>query len=166
MSQVAWLLVFGVVVGILSGLLGIGGGIILVPGLMLLFGFSQPQAQGTSLAVLIPPIGVFAAMVYYQHGHVQLPVVGWLALGFVIGAFFGAHFLDHVPLAWLRFLFGTLLLYLGFVFVLDPAGIQRSAALPIGLTSVTVAVLAMIRKRKPPGDRRLEPPSDRLEYHI
>ena len=59
-----FLALFGVAVGILSGLLGIGGGIVLVPGLMLLFGFSQPEAQGTSLAVLIPPIGLFAAMVY------------------------------------------------------------------------------------------------------
>lgn len=64
------LLAFGVCVGILGGLLGIGGGVVLVPGLILLFGFSQQEAQGTSLAVMIPPIGLFAAMVYYQHGDV------------------------------------------------------------------------------------------------
>lgn len=61
----------GVAVGVLSGWLGIGGGIVLVPGLMLLFGFSQPEAQGTSLAVLVPPIGLFAAIVCYQHGDVR-----------------------------------------------------------------------------------------------
>lgn len=83
------LLVFGVVVGILSGLLGIGGGVVLVPGLILLFGFSQAEAQGTSLAVLIPPIGIFAALVYYQHGYVRLPVVSLIAVGFMFGALFG-----------------------------------------------------------------------------
>ena len=60
------LFLFGTCVGILSGLLGIGGGVVLVPGLILFFGFSQPEAQGTSLAVLIPPIGLFAALVYYK----------------------------------------------------------------------------------------------------
>ena len=101
-----FLALFGVVVGILSGLLGIGGGIVLVPGLMLLFGFSQPEAQGTSLAVLIPPIGLFAAMVYYQHGYVRLPVVGWIALGFVVGAFIGAKLVPSIPLSALRIAFG------------------------------------------------------------
>ncbi len=80
------LFLFGVAIGIVSGLLGIGGGVLLVPGLMLLFGFSQSEAQGTNLAVLIPPIGIFAAMIYYQNGYVRLPVVGLIALGFVFGA--------------------------------------------------------------------------------
>ena len=74
-----WLLLvlFGVAIGVLSGMLGIGGGVALVPGLILLFGFSQAEAQGTSLAVMIPPVGIFAAMVYYDHGFVRLPVVGF-----------------------------------------------------------------------------------------
>lgn len=161
-----WLLLFGVGVGILSGLLGIGGGIVLVPGLMLLFGLSQPQAQGTSLAVLIPPIGVFAAMVYYKHGYVQLPVVGWVGLGFAIGAYLGAHLVEYAPQSWLRILFGILLLYLGFLFVFDPGGIQRTAALPAGLTTLTTALLAFIRRRRPSRSKSPEPPSERLEYHI
>src|SRR5262245_27323466 len=73
------LFLFGVAIGVVSGLLGIGGGILLVPGLMLLFQFSQQEAQGTSLAALIPPIGIFAAIVYYQNGHVRLPVAGAVA---------------------------------------------------------------------------------------
>ncbi len=84
------LVLLGVVVGLLSGMLGIGGGILLVPGLMLLFGFSQPQAQGTSLAVLVPPVGIFAAMVYYQHRFIQLNVVACVAAGFLLGAYLGA----------------------------------------------------------------------------
>lgn len=81
--QLLLLFAFGIGVGVLSGLLGIGGGVVLVPGLILLFGFSQAEAQGTSLAVLIPPIGIFAAIIYYQHGYVRLPVVGVIALGFM-----------------------------------------------------------------------------------
>ena len=59
---------FGIIVGLLSGMLGIGGGVVLVPGLILLFGFSQIEAQGTSLAVLSVPVVLFAALVYYQAG--------------------------------------------------------------------------------------------------
>ena len=161
-----YLLLFGVAVGTLSGMLGIGGGIVLVRGLMLLFGFSQPQAQGTSLAVLIPPIGIFAALVYYQHGYVRLPVVGWVALGFTIGAFLGAHFVDHVSLPWLRFLFGTLLLYLGFLFVWHPSDARRAAALPAGATILVATLAAYFKKTGPQRDRSLEPPDDKLEYHI
>src|SRR5687768_7893067 len=87
--HLVWLLAFGMAIGTVSGLLGIGGGILLIPGLMLLFGHSQQEAQGTSLAAMIPPIGLFAALVYYRAGHVQLPVAGMIALGFAVGAYFG-----------------------------------------------------------------------------
>jgi uncharacterized membrane protein YfcA len=128
--QFALLLLFGIVVGIMSGLLGIGGGVILVPGLVLLFGFSQPEAQGTSLAVLIPPIGLFAAIVYYQHGFVRVPVVGWVAVGIVVGAVLGAKLVPFVPLIALRLAFGFLLRYLGFVYVLSPVAPRSVDALP------------------------------------
>ena len=82
-----YLLLFGGAVGVAGGLLGLGGGIALVPGLMLLFGFTQQEAQGTSLAVMIPPIGIFAALVYYQHNYIRLPVVGWVAAGFTTYGF-------------------------------------------------------------------------------
>lgn len=134
------LLLFGVVVGILSGLLGIGGGIVLVPGLMLLFVLSQPEAQGTSLAVLVPPIGVFAAVVYYQHGYVRLPVVGWIAVGFLLGALIGAKLVPMIPLTVLRIAFGVTLLYEGFTFVMSPLSVaiwkyQPLVIMPKGCTS-------------------------------
>ena len=106
------LLLFGVFIGVISGMLGIGGGIILVPGLMLLFGFTQQEAQGTSLAALIPPIGIFAAMVYWQHGFVKIPVAAAVAAGFMIGALGGALVVPRMPVDWLRLGFGVLLLYL------------------------------------------------------
>ena len=160
-----WRCGFGVLVGALSGLLGIGGGIAIVPGLMFFFGFTQAEAQGTSLAVLIPPIGLFAALVYWQNGFVRLPVVGWVALGFVAGAYLGALAVPHVPPTALRGLFGALLVYVGFTFLVTPVGSRSAALLPAGLaTLVTLVVGRWLRRwtsmAKPP------PPGEDVEYHI
>lgn len=160
------LFLFGLTVGVLGGLLGIGGGVVLVPGLMLLFGFTQPEAQGTSLAVMIPPIGLFAALVYYQHGYVRLPVVGWVAVGFLLGALLGARLVPTLPLAALRVMFGVLLLYLGFMFVFSPRASQTGAMLPAAVAAAVAALVARllnreVRRRSPPA-----PPGDDVEYHI
>lgn len=161
------LFVFGIFVGVLSGLLGIGGGVILVPGLMLLFGFTQPEAQGTSLAVLIPPIGLFAALVYYQHGYVRLPVVGWVALGFVVGAFVGAKLVPSIPPTALRIAFGLLLLYEGFTFVMGPSTTRKEVALPAGLATISTALAARFVRRLREKDRPQPPrPDESTEYHI
>ena len=161
-----FLFAFGIGVGVLGGLLGIGGGIALVPGLMLLFGFTQAEAQGTSLAVMIPPIGLFAALVYYQHGFVRLPVVGWLAVGFVIGAYFGAKLLPSVPLPALRIAFGFALLYLGFMFVLSPTAARPGAMLPAGVAAVVTSVLAWLLGRSVRKKAQPPSPGDDIEYHI
>lgn len=159
------LLAFGLAIGLLSGLLGIGGGVLLVPGLILLFGLSQAEAQGTSLAVLIPPIGLFAAMVYYQNGYIRLPVVGLIAAGFLIGAYFGAMLVPHVPTSALRVAFGLLLLYLGFVFLWTPSERRTSAALPAGVAAVVTVVIVRVFRRQvaaaPPADSGQGP-----DYHI
>ena len=161
------LFVFGIGVGVLGGLLGIGGGIALVPGLMLLFGFTQPEAQGTSLAVLIPPIGLFAAIVYYQHGFVKLPVVGWVALGFVIGAYFGARLVPAIPPAALRATFGIALLYVGFMFVLAPSATRPAALLPAGVAAVAAAIVAwLLRRPLQRQQQQPQPPGKDIEYHI
>lgn len=162
----AMLFLFGIGVGLLSGLLGIGGGIALVPGLILLFGFSQPEAQGTSLAVLIPPIGLFAAMVYYQHGFVRIPVVGWVAMGFVVGAFLGAMLVPSIPQQFMRIAFGLLLLYVGFWFVLAPSAPRAGAALPAGLAALFSGLLAWLVRRKVLHRPPPPPPGDDLEYHL
>ena len=161
-----WLLVFGVAIGVVSGLLGIGGGILLIPGLMLLFGYSQAEAQGTSLAVMIPPIGIFAATVYYQHGLVRLPVVGLIAVGFMIGAYFGARLVPHVPPTYLRLAFGLLLLYLGFAFVFNPSDSRSGVALPAGVAAVVSAFVARFMRRRITHKTVLPPPSGDHEYHI
>lgn len=162
-----WLFLFGAAIGVASGLFGIGGGILLVPGLILLFGFSQQQAQGTSLAVMVPPIGIFAAWVYYRYGLIDLPVVGWVAAGFALGGFLGAHLIIHVPIPVLRLVFGGLLLYVGFTFVFNPTNAPRSAALPAGLAALLLTLLApVIGKRVRQAQMQDETPAEDLDYHI
>lgn len=103
-------IVIGVFAGIISGLIGIGGGVIIVPCLIYIFGFSQHAAQGTTLAMLIPPIGLLAAWAYYKQGHVNLPVAGLICLGFVLGGYFGAKIAIGFSEVLLRKIFGVCLL--------------------------------------------------------
>jgi uncharacterized protein len=100
----------GLVAGMLSGLIGIGGGVIIVPALVLLFGMSQHNAQGTTLALLIPPIGILAAWTYYKAGYVDVKVAALVAVGFFAGSFFGARIATHVSDAALERIFGVALL--------------------------------------------------------
>lgn len=159
------LLVFGFAVGVLSGLLGIGGGVVLVPGLILLFGFSQPEAQGTSLAVLALPVVGFAAHVYYQNGYVRLPTVGLVAVGFLLGAYGGARLVPHLPIATLRMVLGILLVYLGVSCLLQPRMRSSNAALPAGVAIIAAAVWGFLRKRSA-ATGKSPSRSSNCEYHI
>jgi uncharacterized protein len=103
-------LLLGLIAGVLSGLLGIGGGIFVIPALVFLLGFSQQMAQGTTLAMMVPPIGLFAAWVYYSKGFVDLKVAGLMCIGFFIGGFFGAKFATAIPATMLSRLFGVAML--------------------------------------------------------
>jgi uncharacterized membrane protein YfcA len=84
------LIVVGLLAGILSGLVGLGGGVIIVPALIFLLGFSQHQAQGTSLGILLLPAGIFAVMNYYKKGFIDVKVVLLLFVGFVVGGYLGS----------------------------------------------------------------------------
>jgi uncharacterized membrane protein YfcA len=109
-SPVVWFVLAGVGTGILGGLFGVGGGEIFVPLLVYLFGFSQHQAQGTSLAVLLPPIGLLAALQYWRAGYVEFRTALLLAAGFFIGASLGALIATRLHATLLRRLFGAFLL--------------------------------------------------------
>lgn len=111
--QYALLGILGASAGVISGLLGIGGAIIVVPALVFLFGFSQHEAQGTSLAMLLPPVGLLAAWRYWQAGHVNLTVAIIMAGMFFIGAAIGAHFSVNIPQLILKRIFGGLLMIIG-----------------------------------------------------
>jgi uncharacterized protein len=110
MTHVLLFILVGALAGILSGLLGIGGGIIIIPALVLLFGFSQHLAQGTTLALMVPPIGILAAWTYYRQGNVDLPAAAWICLGFVVGSVLGARWASTLPEIVLRRGFGILFL--------------------------------------------------------
>jgi len=103
-------IILGLAAGVLSGLVGIGGGILIIPALVLIFGFTQQTAQGTTLALMVPPIGILAAWAYYQQGYVDLKVAGLICLGFVLGGYFGAKLAISVPKDMLQKIFGGFLL--------------------------------------------------------
>ena len=84
------LILVGLAAGALSGLVGIGGGIIVVPALVYILGFSQLQAQGTSLGLLLLPVGFLAVMNYYKKGYIDLKVVAIMCVAFVIGGYLGS----------------------------------------------------------------------------
>lgn len=89
-STVVLLLLIGLAAGFLSGLIGIGGGIIIVPALVLLAGFSQKLAQGTSLGLLLLPAGILGVIQYYKQGYLNVNYVVLLAVAFVLGSFLGS----------------------------------------------------------------------------
>lgn len=107
------LLLLGLAAGYLSGLLGIGGGIIILPALVFIFGFSQHMAQGTTLGILIPPIGLLAAIQYYQKGFVDVKAVIIICLGFIAGTLLGSNTAMQLPAETLRKIFAFLLIIVG-----------------------------------------------------
>jgi uncharacterized membrane protein YfcA len=109
-SMLIILLIIGVVTGIMAGMLGIGGAIIMIPALVFFMGFSQQMAQGTSLAVMLPPIGIFAAYNYWKAGQVNIKFAIILAVAFIIGSYFGSKIALNIPQNILKKIFGILLL--------------------------------------------------------
>jgi uncharacterized membrane protein YfcA len=113
-ALVIWMmLLVGLVVGMVSGVVGIGGGVLFVPALVWLLGMSQHKAQGTSLAALLAPVGLFAFMEYYRKGNADLRVGLLLAAGFLVGGYFGAVGAQHIPELWLRRIFAVTLVAIG-----------------------------------------------------
>ncbi len=110
MAQVIAFLALGLFAGFLSGLVGLGGGFVIVPALVFLFGFSQHRAQGTTLALLVPPIGILAAWTYYQRGFVDLKAAGLICLTFLLGGLMGAKVATNLASATLEKVFGIVLL--------------------------------------------------------
>ncbi|MGQ9621373.1 MAG: TSUP family transporter [Bacteroidales bacterium] len=90
LTTILIIIIIGLFTGLLAGMLGIGGGLIVIPALILVMGFSQHAAQGTSLAMMLPPIGIVAAWNYYKAGHVDFKVALILAVAFIIGSIFGS----------------------------------------------------------------------------
>lgn len=103
----------GILGGVASGLFGVGGGIVVVPALIYWAGFSQHKATGTSLAVLLPPIGLAATIEYYRHGNVDIPAAVILAVTMFLGAWVGAALANRIAGPHLRLAFGVFIFGLG-----------------------------------------------------
>jgi len=109
-SMIMILIVIGIITGVMAGMLGIGGAIIMIPALVYILGISQTTAQGTSLAVMLPPVGIIAAYNYYKAGEVNIKFAIILAICFLAGSYFGSKLALSIPQAVLKKIFGILLL--------------------------------------------------------
>ncbi|MFA6051383.1 MAG: sulfite exporter TauE/SafE family protein [Methylobacter sp.] len=118
-SLIALMLLIGLLAGIASGLFGIGGGVIIVPALIYLAKFSQHAAVGTSLAILLPPVGLWAVLEYYRYGNVDLKAALIVAVAFMVGGWLGAHLANHISGHLLKLLFGIFVLGIGGYLVFD-----------------------------------------------
>jgi uncharacterized protein len=169
-------ILIGLAVGSLSGALGIGGGVLLVPALIWLCRFEPAKAAGTSLAVLIPPIGLPAAMKAFSEKRVDLEAALWIAGAFTVGAYLGASLVSHLSERTLRLMFGTLMIYVGVRFLVGGTAESRYAGL--GLFSILFAWLgylclqALGRRHLPKPDLREQIRSMKekgygdFDYHI
>lgn len=104
------LIVIGILSGLLAGVFGVGGAIIVIPALVFILGLSQHMAQGTSLAFMLPPVGILATWNYWKAGNVDWKIALVLSLTFVIGAYFGSNLSLNIPDKTLRQIFGVLML--------------------------------------------------------
>jgi uncharacterized membrane protein YfcA len=103
----------GLLAGICSGFLGIGGGTLLIPIMVYAFGLTQHQAQGTTLALMVPPIGLLAALRYYQSGNVKIGMAAFICIGFFVGGLIGAQLVHYMGDQALKKIFGVYLLFIG-----------------------------------------------------
>ncbi len=118
MSTLLILLCIGLFAGILSGLVGVGGGIIIVPALVYFLAMSQHQAQGTSLAVLLLPVGIFAVYNYYKAGYVDIKYTLIIAITFVVGGYIGSKIAINIDQAIVKKIFGVFILFVALKLIL------------------------------------------------
>ena len=120
------LIIIGLAAGILSGLVGVGGGIIVVPALVFFLSFSQQQAQGTSLGLLLLPVGILAVFNYYKQGHIDFRVIGIMAVAFVIGGWLGSKWALSLPEITVKRIFAVILFYSAFKMMGWDAAVYRA----------------------------------------
>ena len=111
MSEIIILLLIGLAAGMASGVLGIGGGILVIPALVYFLNYSQKAAQGTSLGLLLPPIGLLAVINYYQAGYVNLKAAGIMIVTFLIGSYLSSKFAVNLPDTIIKKVFAVFLLF-------------------------------------------------------
>lgn len=110
-DTVMLLVLIGFSAGVLSGLVGVGGGIIIVPALIFFLGFSQHEAQGTSLGLLLLPVGILAVINYYHKGYIDIKVVGIMSVAFILGGYAGSKLALQLSQETVRKIFAVVLFY-------------------------------------------------------
>ena len=140
MNNPLLLIVFGVAVGVFSGVMGLGGGSVMIPVMVLALGMTQQQAHGTSLAVMIPPVALPAVIEYWRHGNVDIRAAAWMAVGVLLGSFFGALVANSIPKESLKLVFGFLLIYVAGYTIFGKEHLTRS----VTLAGVLVLVAALL----------------------
>lgn len=122
------LFLIGLAAGILSGLIGVGGGIIIVPSLIFFMGFSQKMAQGTSLGILLLPVGILAVLQFYKEGYVDIKTVWLVSLGFLAGGYFGSKIALSLPQETVKKIFAIVLLLIAFKMLFLDKKIKETTA--------------------------------------
>jgi len=111
-------LAIGAMAGAVSGMFGIGGGIFVIPAMVYLYGFDQKMATGTSLGMILPPVGIMAFWQYYKADLVSVPAMLLLIVGFVAGSYLAAGYAIGLPPLLLKRAFGGLLIVMGVIYIL------------------------------------------------
>jgi uncharacterized protein len=128
-QDISIVIIVGLLAGMLAGLVGVGGGIIIVPALVYFLGFSQKMAQGTSLGLIMLPVGILGVWNYYKQGNVNFTVIGILAIGFVLGSFIGSKISLGLPEGKLKKIFAVLMILIAVkMLFFDKAGPEKSTA--------------------------------------
>jgi len=129
-TEVMKMILLGLAAGVLSGLFGIGGGLVIVPALVLMFGFGVKTAVGTSLFVILLPTGLLGVLEYYKNGEMKIAAGLWIAFGVFCGAYFGAVLAGAVPATTMRRLYAVFLLVVATYFLVAPERITKRAPAP------------------------------------
>jgi uncharacterized membrane protein YfcA len=127
-------LAIGITIGCLSGVLGIGGGVLIIPALVWFCSFPHDLARGTSLAILVPPIGLPAAIKYWRDGKVNVAAAIWIAVAFAVGALLGAFVMKYLDELFLRLLFGLIMVFIALRIMLASSSEAANAAAGLAAT--------------------------------
>ncbi len=136
-QTIVLLILIGIGAGILGGLVGVGGGIIIVPSLIYFLGFTQINAQGTSLGILLLPVGILGVLQFYKQGHINMPAVWIISIGFFFGSYFGSKIALTLPQETVKKIFATLLILIAIkMFFLDKKKAGEDSKTQTGTTTI------------------------------
>jgi len=151
------LIAFGLFVGVFSGVMGLGGGAVMIPIMVLAMGLSQTKAHGTSLAVMIPPVTIPAVIAYWRKGEVDFRLAAWMALGVACGTFFGGLIATSLPRETLKLIFGFVLVYIAGYTIFGRENLVRTLILAGLLVAVAGVMLAGTKVADERSDRGSPP---------